>query len=263
MQAMFTALFIMTLGFGLMRARQLRRYRRLARCQARIVAGAPLSLTTVVAQPGPAFDRHLATLADVLDNSQWSPIRAEVAALTDTERSYLPAHKQGGTIAYETLIMNAPAVVALYQSPSFQAQIAAIVGEPVVPTPLHDQSSLSVLCYERPGDHIGWHFDHNFYRGRHFTVLLPVENRGRADGGRSHAALMVRDGAERVVPTPPNSLVVFEGSRVLHKVTPIQDGERRVVISMTYCTDPQNRWWQGFARRIKDIAFFGPRALWT
>jgi hypothetical protein len=112
------------------------------------------------------------------------------------------------------------------------------------------------------GDHIGWHFDHNSYRGRHFTVLLPVENRGSASG-LSHATLMVKDGGERVIAPPPNTLIVLEGARVLHKVTPIRDGERRVVISMTYCTDPRNAWWQGLARRVKDVAFFGPRALWT
>jgi hypothetical protein len=114
----------------------------------------------------------------------------------------------------------------------------------------------------RPSDHIGWHFDHNFYRGRHFTVLLPVESQGSASG-LSHATLMFKDGGERVIATPPNTLIVFEGARVLHKVTPIRDGERRVVISMTYCTDPRNARWQGLARRVKDVAFFGPRALWT
>ena len=43
-----------------------------------------------------------------------------------------------------------------------------------------------MIVYEKPGDHIGWHFDHNFYRGRHFTLLIPVVNQGR-DGGLSAA----------------------------------------------------------------------------
>jgi hypothetical protein len=65
------------------------------------------------------------------------------------------------------------------------------------------------------------------------------------------------------VATPPNRLIVFEGARVRHKVTPIAEGERRVVWSMTYCADPRNSAWQGMARRVKDTAFFGLRALWT
>ena len=32
---------------------------------------------------------------------------------------------------------------------------------------------------------------------------------------------------------------------------------------MTYCADPRANWSQAIARRIKDVAFFGPRALWT
>ena len=44
---------------------------------------------------------------------------------------------------------------------------------------------------------------------------------------------------------------------------PIAEGERRVVWSMTYCTDARNSAAQGLARRVKDTAFFGLRALWT
>jgi hypothetical protein len=70
-------------------------------------------------------------------------------------------------------------------------------------------------------------------------------------------------GEDIVVRTPPNTLVVFEGARVLHKVTPILSGEKRVILSMTYCTDPRASLLQGIVRRVKDIAFFGIRSLWT
>ncbi|MFM1816194.1 MAG: hypothetical protein RLZ98_2889, partial [Pseudomonadota bacterium] len=158
----------------------------------------------------------------------------------------------------------APGVVALYQSPDLHRLISRVVGTDVVPTPLHDQSSCSVLFYEQPGDHIGWHYDHNFYRGRHFTALVPIVNRGREPGELSSAQLMAKlDGREEVIDTMPNSLVVFEGACVVHKVTPIRDGERRIILSMTFTENPTNTWLQGAARRIKDTAFFGVRALWT
>ena len=44
---------------------------------------------------------------------------------------------------------------------------------------------------------------------------------------------------------------------------PIAEGERRVVLSMTFATDPSSTIVQGVTRRIKDTAFFGLRALWT
>ena len=65
------------------------------------------------------------------------------------------------------------------------------------------------------------------------------------------------------VATPPNRMIIFEGAKVRHKVTPISEGERRCVWSMTYCTDPRNLAFQGVARRVKDTAFFGLRSLWT
>ena len=187
----------------------------------------------------------------------------EVAALIETERSYLPTHKKGGTVAYSVLREKAPTLVSHYQSAAMNQLVSRIVGVQIKPTPLHDESSCSVLFYEKPGDHINWHYDHNFYRGRHFTVLIPIVNRG-SDDGLSAARLMVKQGGSDVeVATPPNRLIVFEGAEVRHKVTPITDGERRAVWSMTYCTDTRNSAFQGAARRVKDTAFFGLRSLWT
>jgi hypothetical protein len=180
------------------------------------------------------------------------------------ERSFVPTHKKGGTAAYETLITDAPAIVAFYQSRDLKSLVSRLVGCTVQPTPLHDQSSLSVLFYDKPGDHIGWHYDHNFYRGRHFTILLALRNEGSATNGLSHAMLTAKIGGREVgIETAPNTLVVFEGALVHHKVTPVIEGERRLILSMTYCTDPRAFWWQQTARRLKDTAYFGIRALWT
>lgn len=214
--------------------------------------------------PLPSFAQHLAMLDNVLPKDDFARLVGEMEELVETERSYLPAHKKGGTVAYETLERKAPGLVALYRSTALRRLISNIVKLKVEPTPLNDQSSCSVLFYEKPGDHIGWHYDHNFYKGRHFTVLMPMINRGREPNGLSQARLMVRQNRrDRVIPTPPNAMIIFEGAKVRHKVTPIGEGERRVIWSMTYCTDPRNSAVQGVARRVKDTAFFGLRALWT
>ena len=103
--------------------------------------------------------------------------------------------------------------------------IGRIVGLAVVTTPLTDKSSCSVLFYVKPGDHIGWHYDHNFYRGRHFTVLIPLINQGHEPDGLSAARLMAKvNGRDTLLPTPPNALIVFEGAKLRHKVTPIAEG---------------------------------------
>ncbi len=211
----------------------------------------------------PTFETRLAIVDAILEDQAFEVIRGDVEALVDTERSYLPAHKKGGTVAYSTLRERVPNLVAHYHSGAFSRLVSRITGIAVHPTPLHDESSCSVLFYEKPGDHIGWHYDHNFYRGRHFTVLIPVVNRGPADGLSSARLMAKQRGRDMEIATPPNRLIVFEGAKVRHRVTPIAKGERRVVWSMTYCADPRNSAVQGIARRVKDTAFFGLRSLWT
>jgi len=257
------ALLLATGTFAYLKANRLRLYRQLEGLQQQILVSTP-SVAFDAADPPPQFDELLAQIDKALPEATFETIRAEVEQLVTTERSYLPTHKKGGTVAYETLCNQAPAVISVYLNPEFHAFLSRIVGEPLKPTPINDQSSCSILFYEKPGDHIGWHYDHNFYRGRHFTVLVPIVNRGHSTGGLSEARLQARMARGDIsLPTPPNSLVIFEGGKVLHKVTPIADGERRIILSMTFCTDPSSTLMQGLKRRIKDTAFFGVRALWT
>jgi hypothetical protein len=138
-----------------------------------------------------------------------------------------------------------------------------MTGMAVYPTPLQDQSSLSILCYRDAGDHINWHFDHNFYRGRHFTVLLSLVNRSQQGGlSSSRFERQLPDGSVQSIDTSENTLVVFEGVRVRHRATASAEADLRVILSMTYCADPRISSTREFLRRIKDTAFYGIRALW-
>jgi len=177
--------------------------------------------------------------------------------------SSIPLHKKGHTLSYEQVLRLAPHAVSFYYSRSVQRWLSIVTGTNARPTPLQDQSSLSVLCYKDAGDHIGWHYDHNFYRGRHFTVLLALVNRS-AGGGLSQGRLerQLPDGTAQAIDMPEGALVVFEGNRVRHRATPIVEGDLRVILSMTYCDDPRISRVKEVARRVKDTAFFGIRALW-
>ncbi|MGE0629453.1 MAG: hypothetical protein AB7O43_16690 [Hyphomicrobiaceae bacterium] len=263
-EAMIAAGALLTAALATLWTYRSRLYRTLGERQQSIRDAGFTGTTTIAERNLPPFDERLAVIQNPLPPDQFERLSAEINSLQTTERNYVPTHKKGGTIAYETLCTKAPSVVAYYLSPELHDLLSRVVGVKVQPTPLHDQSSCSILFYERPGDHIGWHYDHNFYRGRHFTVLVPIVNRNADGSGLSAARLFTKIGKEeRQIPTPPNSLVVFEGAKVIHKATPIAEGERRVVLSMTFCTDPRNTLIQGIARRIKDTAFFGIRALWT
>jgi hypothetical protein len=186
-----------------------------------------------------------------------------LAGIPFLEHTHIPLHKKGNTLSYERILRQAPHLLGFYHDRAVQAWMSAVTGGTVQTTPVQDQSSLSVLCYKDAGDHIQWHYDHNFYRGRHFTVLLSLVNRSAAGGlSRSRLERQFPNGTVRSIAMPENTLVIFEGARVRHRATPTEAGDLRVILSMTYCTDPRISHIKELARRVKDVAFFGIRALW-
>jgi hypothetical protein len=207
---------------------------------------------------------RLVCVEEFVGESTLTRLREEaLAGMPFLEHSHIPLHKKGNTLSYEHILRRAPHLFSFYHERAVQDWISAVTGVTVRTTPVQDQSSLSVLCYKDAGDHINWHYDHNFYRGRHFTVLLSLVNRSAA-GGPSHSRLerQFPDGTIQSIAMPENTLVMFEGARVRHRATPTAPGDLRVVLSMTYCADPRISRHKEFARRLKDVAFFGFRALW-
>jgi len=200
---------------------------------------------------------------DVLSEESMARLVEELRPLVPAaERSYLPGHKKGGTISYERIHSLAPHALAVYHSEALRQFISGVIGQPVYPTADHDQSSCSILCYDQEGDHINWHYDHNFYHGRHFTVLLSVIN-SAAGGGPSSGKLMAKKNGEHVeFDTSENTLVVFEGAKVIHRATRTAEGDLRLMLSMTFGTDPHISPVKEVIRRVKDTAYYGLRALW-
>lgn len=254
------------LAFAGLKLRKQKQYRQLEARQHDLAVryGVALNLPDRLPTELPNFQQRIAVIPDPLPVAAFEILREAALRRGNTERSYFPAHKQGGTVAYEYLHDIAPEIVAFYQSDYLRRLCSAVISEPVVPTPIHDQSSCSLLFYERPQDHINWHYDYNFYNGRHFTVLVPLVNRHLQEDRLSSARLVIcQDSREITIPTPPNTLIVFEGARVFHKVTRLEENELRVMLSMTFCTRPQTSLLKGTIRRFKDIAYFGVRALWS
>jgi hypothetical protein len=210
------------------------------------------------------FDQKIVSVQDFLPEKTFRSLRIVAARQLQSERVHIPIHKRGATISYHDLHYCAPELVAFYLSPQLRAWCSAVIGERVQPTPLSDLSSCSLLIYDQPNDHIGWHYDLDFYRGRHFTLLLSLINTDASGTGVSSANLTIlRDRRETLIATPPNTLVMFEGAHIYHSVSPLRERERRVILSMTFCTDPSATPLQNLERRAKDIAYFGLRALWT
>lgn len=241
-------------------------YRNLQERQCDIVQDdqATLMLPTVEPTSLPAFTNHIVSIGNFLP--RLTLLRLQNSALTQPsiERSYIPGHKQGGTVSYAMLHTTAPEIIAFYLSPALHRICSAIVGTPVMPTPIHDQVSCALLFYDRVNDHIGWHYDYNFYHGRHFTALLSLWNQHLTEERLSSARLVVSTKGHRIdIPTPVNTFVLFEGAYIYHQVTRLGAQEKRVLLSMTFCTDPTSSTFKNALRKCKDTAYFGLRALWS
>ncbi len=250
-------------GFVYAKSRRARLYRQLANRVADITRVRKPELTALASRSLPGFADRLAVVPDFLPAAVFAALAGEAERLAAPERSFVPAHKQGGTVAYETLIAEAPAIVACYHSRACATSSRTWSARPFN----RRRSTTRARCRSwsttsRATISAGTTITTSTVAGIS-RCCSPSTMRDSADG-LSHAVLMARPpGREIAISTAPNTLVVFEGARVRHKVTPIREGERRIVLSMTYCTDPRSAWWQGCSRRLKDTAFFGVRALWT
>lgn len=180
-------------------------------------------------------------------------------------RSYIPRHKKGGSVSYYVLAEKAPAVLALYRSAAFIDFLSHLVGARVMPCPDDDPHACALYFYTEPGDHIGFHYDTSYYKGARYTVLLGLVQRS----ARCRLVCQLyKDNPQRerqvlTLATPPGALVIFNGDRLWHAVTPLGEGEERIVLTMEYVTNPKMGPCQRLISNMKDaIAYFGVSALW-
>jgi hypothetical protein len=190
-----------------------------------------------------------------------------VAGVTAVEgavnRNYLPGHKQGGSVSRHTLDDLAPYIAQLYRSPALLQCLARLAGEPLQLSPPDDPHAYALYFYTRAGDHIGWHYDTSYYRGRRYTLLLGVIDDSSC---RLEYELHTR---EPHVPTvsgsmryPPGALVFFDGDKLKHRITPAREAERRVSLTFEYVTDPRMHGWWRLISNMKDaVAYFGLRQV--
>jgi hypothetical protein len=174
-------------------------------------------------------------------------------------RNYLPGHKQGGSVSRHTLDELAPYIADLYRSPALVTWLGKLAGEPVQLSPPADPHAYALYFYTRAGDHIGWHYDTSYYKGRRYTLLLGVIDRSSC---RLEYELHTREPGVAPVPGslqyPPGSLVFFDGDKLKHRITPAREGERRVSLTFEYVTDPgMSTWWRIISNFKDAVAYFG------
>jgi hypothetical protein len=181
----------------------------------------------------------------------------------DVHRNYIPRHKKGGSVSFYTLAERAPAIIALYRAPAFAAFLESITGRRLLACPDTDPHACALYFYTEPGDHIGFHYDTSYYRGARYTVLLGLIERSSSRlACELHRGIRGREPVALALATDPGTLVLFNGDKLWHAVTPLGAGEERVSLTMEFVTDRSMDSLRRFVSDMKDaVAYFGLREV--
>ncbi len=179
-------------------------------------------------------------------------------------RNYIPKHKKGGSVSYYLVKEKAPAFMALYKSPAFIDFVSQLVQAPVMPCPEDDPHACALYFYTEPGDHIGFHYDTSYYKGARYTILMGLVQKSEQCKlvCHLHKDNPKREMKELQITTDPGSMAIFNGDKLWHAITPLEEGAERIVVTMEYVTNPEMGAFKRFVSNMKDaIAYFGISAL--
>jgi hypothetical protein len=174
-------------------------------------------------------------------------------------RTYIPRHKQGGSVSHYALLEHAPEIVALYRAPEFIRFVGDVVQAPVGPCPESDPHACALYFYTEPGDHIGFHYDTSYYKGARYTILVGLIERSSS---RLLCRLYERDPGRRTeeltLATEPGSVVIFNGDKLYHAISPLGAGEQRVSLTLEYVTNAEMGPVKRIISDLKDaVGYFG------
>jgi len=183
---------------------------------------------------------------------------------SDVNRKYVPGHKKGGSVSFYALLNQAPAILSLYRSPAWLMFLSRLVDAPLMLCPEDDPHSCVLYYYTQPGDHIGFHYDASYYKGKRYTVLISLVE--RSEHCRLVARVLKRGETEEIretrIPMAPGTVALFNGDKLWHAVTPLGKGEERIILTLQYVTNQEMGPFKKKFSNLKDaFAYFGPAAL--
>ena len=172
-------------------------------------------------------------------------LEADDPALADDHPRNAKETTTSATLGFDHL-GDVDEMVTLYESSAFIRFVATALGYDHL-YPYEDSVSPVNVLYYRPGTSLGWHFDNATFT----TTLMLREAEGgaafeyvpflRTDSDRAYEAVTAlrngdRSGVRRLV-QEPGTLVLFKGSRTIHRVTAVEGTTTRLLATMTYAPE--------------------------
>ncbi len=177
----------------------------------------------------------------------------------NVHRNYIPGHKKGGSVSRFDLDKKIPGILQLYQSQSFREFLEYLSDRSLLNCPENDPHTYALYYYTEEGDHIGYHYDTSYYKDSRYTLLL-----GLVDDSSCKLECQLykknpdRETQQLEISLKPGTLVFFNGDKLLHRISPLGNNERRIALTMEFLTNDQMGSIGRFVSNMKDsIAYFG------
>lgn len=205
-------------------------------------------------------------IENALPEAVLKPLLDALPKLEDRiHRNFIPGHKKGGSISRFDLDQHAPAYSDFYAATALLDFFRHLTTPELKFCPPEDPHTYALYYYTEQGDHIGYHYDTSYYKGQRYTVLLGLVN----DSSCQLEYELYRDDPRRdavagSLALEPGSLVVFNGDKLWHRISPAAVGERRIALTLEYVTDLEMHPLRRFVSNMKDaIAYFGFRQVFS
>jgi hypothetical protein len=178
-------------------------------------------------------------------------------------RNYIPRHKKGGSVSHFAIAEDGPSLLGFYHTEAFRAFLSRLVRADLKLCPDDDPHACALYFYTEAGDHMGYHYDTSYYKGARYTVLVGlVQDSSSRLLCRLHTRQPGRTPRDLAVATTPGAMVVFNGDKVYHGVSPATAGDRRVVLTLEFVTSQEMGRAQRIFSNLKDaFAYFGIKSL--
>eukprot|EP01083_Nonionella_stella_P003354 9558_1 len=145
--------------------------------------------------------------------------------------------RKAGSINPDVIQQHAPKMYQFYTSGEVLRWMEEITKHSIYNQPHHH--TIYIYVYDEEDDWIYWHYDTSWYEGNRYTLLLGLINEGTYNQNTSHALLQTKNGEETAeinhsLIIHPADMVLFNGDKVYHRVTPLKAGEKRIVLAMEF-----------------------------
>jgi len=166
--------------------------------------------------------------------------------------------RQGRTLTTQTVEKLCPLLMREYL-PSLERHVSKRIVEGLKVSDRSLPTSVSVIVYEREGDGIDWHYDSNHFRGKFFTMIIPVRVPGDKREKCAHFRYMHNGVVHKLRGTSDQDTpVIFEGERLYHGSTrACAHDPPRVILSIQFTDDDTLTPLSRFHTWMKDRTFEG------